>query len=669
MRPHAALLSSQAMAEAKAETEEEKGPMGLPKFESDSSVGRVLASVVKDRADLGFTKTNAGQIEEMMKKHNIRTLDEVEAMSQRKWEELDEAGLVAGTETLFKNILYGGFFPEYATEIASRGRALDFDSRLERNLITDPFYTPDALGEPLPSSPHACSVSMPEWKHIVGYEEGDTNVWDALALGYPRFVVHPYIAKLFRACEREFAKFGESCFAFPSKKIASRACDYIKHKNGPSTPLRIEQYRNTGIYAVVFPSGARHAVLKFWQHFGFVVSSRWAEAVLREHCSDDPDAEFPQVNTCDVRNHTLPPAFLETIERSEVLNSSSSIASKKLSCHNEAKHIIKHRLADASGGAPHAHAEDVYLYPSGMAAISSGYLAAQSVFPGCKSVQLGFPYLDVYKIQTVWGPGAHFISDLDPDWLKQIQQLASEDQLSSVVMEYPGNPLLQVPDLKALSSLLREKGVPLIIDDTIGSSVNFNLLEHCDVVVTSLTKWFNGTGDVMAGSMTLNRDSAFYDRFKKFTESEYECMMYAEDAIALEMNSRTYVERMAKVNTTTKPLVEYLRQSPHVGQVWYPDSVTDPQIVRKGHSGLFSFVLKDTEKSAEFYKNLKICKGPSLGTNFTLACPYTLLAHYDELDWAEGLGISRHLIRVSVGQEEPEDLIERFDNAFKSIHT
>jgi cystathionine gamma-synthase len=60
---------------------------------------------------------------------------------------------------------------------------------------------------------------MPLWEHIIGYEEGEPHVWEALALGYPRFVVHPYNARLFRSCERLFAKFGESCFAFPSEKV------------------------------------------------------------------------------------------------------------------------------------------------------------------------------------------------------------------------------------------------------------------------------------------------------------------------------------------------------------------------------------------------------------------------------------------------------------------
>ncbi|GAB5361782.1 hypothetical protein AAMO2058_000741900 [Amorphochlora amoebiformis] len=646
--------STAAATEESKEPKDELGPMGLRKFDDETPLYDVLESIVEKRPDVGLTSSDTERSMKAFVEVGAKTLGETAKLSERQWVQLDELGIAPGTETVIKTILYGGFFPEYSTEVATRGTRLDFASRLKRNLSTQPFWKADSLGEPLPSSPHACSVSMPCWEHIVGYEEGDPEVWDALALGYPRFVVHPYIARLFRACDREMAKYGEACFAFPSERVAKRACDYIRHKNGSQTPLRIQQFRDTGIYAVIFPSGARDAVLKFWQHFGFVISSRWAEAILREHTCEK-NSDFPTVDHRLVRAQTMPTTWGQD---------DTEYCTKPLECSIKAKTLVKQRLAaEASNCDP----EDVYLYSSGMAAISSSLLAAQKMNPGCKSIQLGFPYLDVYKIQTVWGPGSHFISDMNPNWLDQVKNIVQTEQLSSVVIEFPGNPLLQTPDIMALSAILKENGVPLIVDDTIGSSANFNLIDHVDVVVTSLTKWFCGTGDVMAGSMILNRNSPFYSRFKSITTNEYEDMVYSEDAVALEVSSRTYIERMEKVNETTKPLVKFLREHKLVDKLWYPDSLQDPAIIKRGHSGLFSFVLENTEDSMEFFRNLEVNKGPSLGTNFTLACPYTLLAHYDELEWAEGLGISRHLIRVSTGLEEPEDLISRFDRALESI--
>lgn len=71
--------------------------------------------------------------------------------------------------------------------------------------------------------------------------------------------------------------------------------------------------------------------------------------------------------------------------------------------------------------------------------------------------------------------------------------------------------------------------------------------------------------------------------------------------------------------------------------------------------------------AATFYDTLTIAKGPSLGTNFTLACPYTILAHYTELPFAERCGISRWLVRVSVGLEEEEGLKKVFGEALREV--
>jgi cystathionine gamma-synthase len=63
---------------------------------------------------------------------------------------------------------------------------------------------------------------------------------------------------------------------------------------------------------------------------------------------------------------------------------------------------------------------------------------------------------------------------------------------------------------------------------------------------------------------------------------------------------------------------------------------------------------------------MEVSKGPSLGTSFTLACPFTLLAHYNELDWVESCGISRFLIRLSIGLENREELWQRIKQALES---
>ena len=73
------------------------------------------------------------------------------------------------------------------------------------------------------------------------------------------------------------------------------------------------------------------------------------------------------------------------------------------------------------------------------------------------------------------------------------------------------------------------------------------------------------------------------------------------------------------------------------------------------------------EQAKTFYDQLRLSKGPSLGTEFSLACLYTLLAHYDEMEWATSCGLDPYLVRLSIGCEETDDLIGRLRDAFVEL--
>ena len=105
-------------------------------------------------------------------------------------------------------------------------------------------------------------------------------------------------------------------------------------------------------------------------------------------------------------------------------------------------------------------------------------------------------------------------------------------------------------------------------------------------------------------------------------------------------------------------------------QIWYPKyrNQENYDAVRRktgGYGGLMSFVLRNEKKANRVYDALAWNKGPSLGTDFSLACPYTLLAHYDELDWAAGCGVPSHLIRLSCGLEDENVLIKALETALE----
>ena len=324
---------------------------------------------------------------------------------------------------------------------------------------------------------------------------------------------------------------------------------------------------------------------------------------------------------------------------------------------------IKERLSGWSG----APSELIRLHPSGMAAIFTAFQAVTARRPGQRTVMFGFPYTDTLKILEKFGPGVEFFPRGDADDLDALADLLRKEPVAAVFCEFPSNPLLVVPDLPAIHSMASAAGVPVIVDDTVGTFFNVAVLPHADLVVTSLTKAVSGEGDVMAGALTANPDGLF--------GSGAPCHggdgIYAADAIVLERNSRDFAERMKSSNQSALELARFLSAHPAVQNVQYPGLDAPPvyDTLRKtggGYGALLSFVPHGAEtNSPRIYEKITLNRGISLGTSYSLICPYVQLAHYRELDWAKGCGIDPFLLRVAVGTEPPQDLIARFAAALE----
>lgn len=500
-----------------------------------------------------------------------------------------------------------------------------------RNLLTDPMSRPEDLGGPIPDSHHAVSVALPLWQHVIGYEEQDPQVIEQLQCGYPRFFLHPDVVKLNALAAERFAQLGEGCVVFPSRAAAERCALYLNSRFKVSSS--IQPFGWEQLTVVVLAADHKSSALKFWRFGGEIVSSRMAQTALTASCA-------------------------ETQVCQSIVNDGA-----------EAKIQIRQRLADLSG----QPVEDVFLFSCGMAAIFAIQRVASSQFPGRKSAQLEFPYVDALKVQEEFGPGVHeYLGGCD-NLAEKLNQRLQTEPLSAVYTEVPSNPLLRTADLAAIAKLTRQHQIPLIIDDTVGSVVNVDAFLFADVVTTSLTKYFSGVGDVMGGAVILNHRSASADYLRQGLKKESGDDLWLQDAIVLEKNSRDFTQRMRQINHTAEQVVDYLTAHPLVAKVWYPRDHFRKEFdaIRRasgGFGGMLSILLKDSEQSAaKFYDALQISKGPSLGANYSLACPYTLLAHYDELPWAESWGVKRDLIRISVGLEKPEQLIRRLQDAFEAV--
>jgi cystathionine gamma-synthase len=179
-------------------------------------------------------------------------------------------------------------------------------------------------------------------------------------------------------------------------------------------------------------------------------------------------------------------------------------------------------------------------------------------------------------------------------------------------------------------------------------------------------------------SLVLNPSRKHYSELKERLNLGYEDIYYDEDAIFMERNSRNFSQRAAKIDANAEHVCDFLyaavsqQQQPSspITQIFYPKWETPNHYATHrlpggGFGGLFSLVFASQTAAEAFFNALACAKGPSLGTNFTLACPYTILAHYAELDWAAQYGVPKSLVRISIGLEDVSWLHKVFADALK----
>jgi len=301
-------------------------------------------------------------------------------------------------------------------------------------------------------------------------------------------------------------------------------------------------------------------------------------------------------------------------------------------------------------------------------------------------------YVDTVKILEKWGPGCYFFGEGgSEDEIDKLEILLEEESkvsfppIAALFTEIPSNPLLNSTNLPRLRALADKYDFLIVVDETIGNFLNVEPLPFCDIVVSSLTKIFSGDANVMGGSLVLNPKGRCYQSLKDHLSSVYEDIYFGEDAIYMERNSRDFKKRIPVIDENAEAICDFLRsgsvaggrESSPIKNVFYPKwssrekydiyRVKAPDgTMSGGFGGLFSLTFTSMTVSKAFFDALPICKGPSLGTNFSLACPYTVLAHYYEMEWAAKFGVEEGLVRVSVGMENKEDLVGMFRTALEA---
>ena len=155
-----------------------------------------------------------------------------------------------------------------------------------RDVLTDPPWRTEELGLPLPDSPYAVSVSLPNWDQVIGYEEGDQDILDSLRTGYPRFFVPRIIKELESKVLLSLgASSGTECLVFPSSAAAERCQEYMIQRTD-GWEIKTEEVPNCNASVVLYPNEVADIAAKYWRYFGEGVSVRQAESLLAEKDGD-----------------------------------------------------------------------------------------------------------------------------------------------------------------------------------------------------------------------------------------------------------------------------------------------------------------------------------------------------------------------------------------------
>ena len=315
-------------------------------------------------------------------------------------------------------------------------------------------------------------------------------------------------------------------------------------------------------------------------------------------------------------------------------------------------------------------AEDAVLFGSGLASVATSMFSLlksgdhvilqKSLYGGTinlvntefKKFNIGYDYVDVGN----------------KDQLKD--SLNSNTKI--IYIESPSNPLLSITDIKSIALFAKQNNLISIIDNTFASPINQNPISlGIDLVIHSATKYLGGHSDILAGTVCGSKEliSIIKKSGLNFGSNISEYISWL-----LERSIKTLSVRVLQQNKNALKIANFLDSHKKITKVYYPGLTNHlkhdiaKQQMLGGFGGMVSFVLNDSIDSDSFVKTLKIIQ-PTMslaGVESTITSPAkTSHKKMDKLD-RDKIGITKNLLRFSVGIEDADDLINDLSNALET---
>ena len=236
-------------------------------------------------------------------------------------------------------------------------------------------------------------------------------------------------------------------------------------------------------------------------------------------------------------------------------------------------------------------------------------------------------------------------------------------------IETPTNPMLRITDLTAAAEIAHKRNVRVIVDNTFASPyLQQPLALGCDIVLHSTTKFLNGHSDSVGGIVVLkHQDDADW---MKFVQNAAGAILGPMDSWLVLRGTKTLTVRMERTNANGLALAQHLAKHLRVQSVIYPGLPDHPHhaLAKKqmrGFGGLISFDVGSLDAAREVLPRFKLMAlAESLGGVETLISHPAIMTHASvPPERRAAIGITDGMIRISVGIEDLEDLIEDVDQA------
>ncbi len=336
--------------------------------------------------------------------------------------------------------------------------------------------------------------------------------------------------------------------------------------------------------------------------------------------------------------------------------------------NNPSVSMVEKKIAKLAGG------EKARLFASGMGAISSAIMSC--VHTGCHVITLKNIYgpalnlLDVY-LKNKFNIEVTFVSGESVEEFRN----AVKENTSLIYLESPSSAVFSMQDITEICKIAKEHNIKTVIDNTWATPLYQKPLEMgVDLEVHSCSKYLGGHSDIIAGVVIGKAkliDSIYQNEFLL-----YGAKMAPFEAWLLMRSLRTLPMRMERHERNAMMVAEFLEKHPKIKKVNYPGLKSFPQyeLGKKqmtGYSGLMSFVI-DTEEVQELKNFVNALDLFSIGVSWG---GHESLIHAPAISYLKEMtpeqfkatGLSLGVIRISVGLENPEDLIADLDNALASM--